>query len=93
MPYRKREKSPNAHLLGKFAISPPSGGGEKTRNKVGLKRGQELMWRMCVREKGGGQPTVRREKARRATRGHYGKAETVIHCSKKDEIAREGATK
>ena len=41
---------------------------------------------VCVLGEGG--PTVRREKARRASRRHYGKAETVIHCSKKDEIAR-----
>ena len=51
-------------------------------------------WRDQILPSGNHEPTVRREKARRATRGHYGKAETVIHCSKKDEIARgrEGGT-
>ena len=53
---------------------------------------------VCARKgrEGGQQCDEKKPDAARgtlATRGHYGKAETVIHCSKKDEIARERGTK
>ena len=48
---------------------------------------------VCARKgRGAANSATRKSQTRHtralATRGHYGKAETVIHCSKKDEIAR-----